>query len=95
MMPAVALHGGTGREPVTFADSATVRFDRVNDAQLDRYLDTDQWRGKAGGYNLYDRQAEGWPISVTGDPTTVVGLPMAKLRPVLAKHGVSPVSTHA
>lgn len=67
----------------SFSDTATVHFGRVNDERLDAYVATDDWRGKAGGYNLFDRQNAGWPIKVVGDPTTVVGLPMARLIPIL------------
>jgi len=69
----------------TFADAATVRFGAVTDAQIEAYLNTGAWADKAGGYNLFDRQAEGWPITVIGDPTTVVGLPMRRLTPLLAE----------
>lgn len=67
----------------SFADTATVRFGSISSEQLEDYLATDDWRGKAGGYNLFDRQAAGWPIEVDGDPTTVVGLPMRRLVPLL------------
>lgn len=67
----------------SFTDTAVVRFDVINEEQIDAYLATDGWRGKAGGYNLFDRQAAGWPIEVEGDPTTVVGLPMRRLVPLL------------
>lgn len=79
------LHVGEDCEQhmVSFADTATVRFGSVTDEQLDAYLATDDWQGKAGGYNLFDRQAAGWPIKVAGDPTTVVGLPMERLMPML------------
>lgn len=68
----------------SFADTATVWFGPITDAQLHEYLATGDWRGKAGGYNLFDRQAGGWPIRVEGDPATVVGLPMRRLMPVLS-----------
>ena len=67
----------------SFADAAVVRFGPVSDEQLGAYLATEDWQGKAGGYNLFDRQAAGWPIEVAGDPTTVVGLPMRRLAGVL------------
>ena len=73
----------TGGGLESFADAATVRFGSITDAQLDDYLSTDDWRGKAGGYNLFDRQAAGWPIEVIGAPTTLVGLPMARLAGLL------------
>jgi septum formation protein len=66
-----------------FADTAVVRFGAIDDAELEAYVLTDDWQGKAGGYNLFDRQAAGWPIKVEGDPTTVVGLPMRRLVPML------------
>lgn len=72
----------------TFADTAVVTFGDVPDDELARYLDTGGWQGKAGGYNLFDREDAGWPITVEGDPTTVVGLPMAKLVAALAGYGI-------
>lgn len=70
-----ALHG--------FADRAWVGFGSIPPEAIKRYLDLDQWQGKAGGYNLFDRQAAGWPITVEGDATTVVGLPMNQLIKIL------------
>ena len=70
-------------EMQAFADTATVTFGSIRDEQLDAYLRSDDWQGKAGGYNLFDRQDAGWPIAVVGDETTVVGLPMARLVPRL------------
>eukprot|EP00752_Nemacystus_decipiens_P014062 g12498.t1 len=70
------VSGERAEEVESFADTATVTFGQVADEQLAAYLATDDWQGKAGGYNLFDRQAAGWPIEVSGDPTTVVGLPM-------------------
>ena len=78
------LRGGVTLE--RFADVATVTWGAVDSATLEAYTVGGAWRGKAGGYNLYDRQAAGWPITVTGDPTTVVGLPMQRLAPLLVEH---------
>lgn len=61
------------------ADAATVRMGRLSPAQVDEYVKSGLWSGKAGGYNLEERVAAGWPIEVAGDPTTVVGLPMKLL----------------
>ncbi len=78
-----------GGQVVTLADSAEVVFGPLEKQQIDDYLAGGQWHGKAGGYNLFERQAAGWPISVQGDPTTVVGLPMQKLTVALARWGIS------
>ena len=77
----VALVHVDGRLVEAMADEARVTFGHLNDAQIQTYLQSEAWRGKAGGYNLTDRQAAGWPVSVhpRDDPTTVVGLPMRKL----------------
>ena len=88
----VALIDGVGRA-ASFADTATVRFGVLSDGQIEAYLDTGQWRDKAGGYNLFDRTGDDWPITVTGDPTTVVGLPMRRVTAELAKFGVRPEHT--
>lgn len=70
----------------TFADTVPVTFAALDDGVLDAYLASDAWRGKAGGYNLFDRQHAGWAITIPAeaDPTTVVGLPMRKLLARLA-----------
>ncbi|MFI4860546.1 MAG: Maf family protein [Phycisphaerales bacterium JB063] len=78
----------------SLADTTIVTLGHIPDADLDRYLDTGDWQGKAGGYNLFDRQQAGWPITVEGDPTTVVGLPMRKLTAALAQLAIHPPSAH-
>lgn len=66
-----------------FSDSACVQMGDLSDDMIDAYLETDLWKGKAGGYNLFEREKTGWPLKWTGDETTVVGLPMRRLRPML------------
>ncbi len=90
----VALRGSDG-QITTFADTATATFGLLSDQEIETYLNADQWRDKAGGYNLFDRQAAGWPITVAGDPTTVVGLPMQKLNAILPTFGVQPRAGHS
>lgn len=61
------------------ADVAQVTFGALDGQAVDAYTATGQWQGKAGGYNLSERLADGWPIVVSGDPSTVVGLPAQRL----------------
>jgi len=68
-----------------FADRARVRLGSLSDEQVRAYIDSGQWQGKAGGYNLRERMVAGWPLSFQGDETTVMGLPMLALRRELAK----------
>ena len=62
-----------------FADFATVTVGDVPDDTLAAYIASNQWSGKAGGYNLFERIAAGWPITWQGDATTIVGLPITAL----------------
>ena len=85
-----ACASDSGRQTECFADAALVELGPVTECQLADYLATGQWSGKAGGYNLFERQASGWPIRVDGDPTTVVGLPMVKLARHLDRRSIVP-----
>lgn len=64
-------------------DRARVHVGAVGDDAVGAYLESGDWRGKAGGYNLSERIAAGWPIRCSGDPATVMGLPMQRLGPML------------
>jgi septum formation protein len=66
-------------------DAAIVRLGELSDHQIETYLASEEWRGKAGAYNLSERIAAGWPISCIGDPTTVMGLPMQRLQEWLGR----------
>jgi septum formation protein len=75
----VALIDPASGRRTFFVDRATVRVGHLSDCMIAAYLATDAWRGKAGGYNLRERLDDGWPLSCSGDPTTVLGLPMGVL----------------
>lgn len=64
-------------------DIATIVIGAIGDAELDRFVEAGLWRGKAGGYNLPEVVALGWPVRCEGDPQTVVGLPVRRLAPLL------------
>ncbi|NOG53936.1 MAG: Maf family protein [Planctomycetes bacterium] len=60
-------------------DSAAVRVGHLTTSQIDDYIATRKWQGKAGAYNLSERIDAGWPITFEGDPATIMGLPMQML----------------
>lgn len=68
----------TGRREL-FSDRAEVTVGALDPDSVRDYLDSNEWRGKAGAYNLAERLAAGWPITIDGDPGTVMGLPMRLL----------------
>lgn len=77
---------GPAGEPIRrllLTDSARVRVGRLGPERIEPYIQSGQWRGKAGAYNLSERMADGWPITFDGDPGTIMGLPMRSLAPRL------------
>ena len=62
-------------------DTTTLFMEEVSDQQLENYLDTKKWEGKAGAFGYQD----GWDwLHVTkGSETNVVGLPMELLGDML------------
>ena len=85
---------GQGRR-VVFAQSAKVCVGALGSERIDPYIASGQWRGKAGAYNLLERIDEGWPITYEGDPSTIMGLPMEKLIPLLERYGVRRTSARS
>ncbi len=81
------------RRRLLIVDVARVRVGEIGQDRIETYLASGDWSGKAGAYNLDERVADGWPIEHQGDASTVMGLPMRRLLPVLAEFGVIPAGT--
>jgi septum formation protein len=94
VLTGVALIDSDTRGRVLFTDRAVVRIGSLG-ALVAEYVAMGGWRGKAGAYNLADRTEAGWPIECTGDPTTVMGLPMRALLPRLTALGLMPAEEAA
>jgi len=81
---AILIPGRNGRaRRRLMSDGAGVRVGRIGPDRIRAYLDSQDWRGKAGAYNLSERIEDGWPVSCEGDPASVMGLPMRRLAPML------------
>lgn len=76
-----------GEARTIFVDRARVRWGRVSEIEIEGYLRSGSWRGKAGAYNLRERLGAGWPIAFAGDPATIMGLPMRRLGRALGAFG--------
>jgi septum formation protein len=70
-------------EPLVRVAVTTLRMDPLSDAQLDEYLASGQWEGKAGAFGYQDRL--GWVHIVEGSESNVVGLPMETLAEMLSQ----------
>lgn len=73
--------GEAGRPDVRLAVSE-LTMDRLADEQLDDYLASGLWKGKAGAFGYQDRP--GWLHLASGSASNVVGLPMELLQEMLA-----------
>lgn len=82
----VALLGPDARS--IFVDTTRVSVGEIPPDTIERYIASGEWRGKAGAYNYADRLEAGWPLACEGDPTTIMGLPMDRLKPILASEGI-------
>lgn len=89
VLTGVAMVDREGHLRDLFIDRATVRVGDLPDDSIERYLDSGDWHGKAGAYNLFERLEAGWPIEYSGDGTTIVGLPMRALGDRLKAAGLS------
>jgi septum formation protein len=68
-----------------------VRFKRLHDDDLARYLASGEWQGKAGGYAIQGRAA-GFIPWIGGSYSNVVGLPLTETLGLLASVGYLPGS---
>lgn len=62
-------------------------MDQISDAELDDYLASGLWLGKAGAFGYQDRV--GWLHITRGSESNVVGLPMEVTAELLSSVGVS------
>jgi septum formation protein len=85
----VAIYRQTSGRSQVFHDVSRVRFRRLSDAAIESYLSKVRPLDKAGAYAAQGSGAE-IIAKIDGSFTNVVGLPMEKTVPVLAKFGVRP-----
>jgi septum formation protein len=79
---AIAL-ARAGEVVATAVETTRVTFKASDDATLDGYVATGEWEGRAGGYAI---QGEGGRLveRIDGDYLNVVGLPLERLKILLA-----------
>ncbi len=87
VMTAIVVVGADGQR--SRVEEATVEVRALSDAALGWYLDTGEWRERAGGYAI---QGAGAVIvsGITGDPATVIGLPVGAVAELLGELGLGP-----
>jgi septum formation protein len=81
----VEFAAGHESQPLVQVAVTRLRMDVLSDQQLDEYLSSGQWEGKAGAFGYQDRL--GWVHVIEGSDSNVVGLPMELLAQMLAALG--------
>ena len=76
--------GGAARRRLV---TTVVRFKRLTRREIEDYLASDEWRGKAGGYAIQGRAAALIP-AIIGSYSNVVGLPLHETATLLRTAGV-------
>ncbi len=66
---------GADTKPRTRLVETVVRFKRLSLRELDAYIESGEWRGKAGGYAIQGRAAA-FVTFISGSYSNVVGLPL-------------------
>jgi septum formation protein len=68
---------GPNDAPQTHLAVTELRMDPISTADLDDYLASGLWQGKAGAFGYQDRH--GWLSILQGSESNVIGLPMELL----------------
>jgi septum formation protein len=82
---AVALANADGRIRSKLVETR-VRFKRLSRQEIDDYIASGEWRGKAGGYAIQGL-AGSFIVKLVGSYTAVVGLPLAETAGLLSSAG--------
>ncbi len=85
VLTAIVLAAPDGRITERVVESA-VTFNRLTDAQIDRYVATREGEGKAGGYAI-NGHAASFIRFLSGSYSAVVGLPLFETAQLLRGHG--------
>lgn len=86
VMTAVAL--GTPDRQSERLVSSIVRFRPLSRTDIETYLSSGEWQGKAGGYAIQGRAAAFVPW-IQGSFTAIVGLPLAETAALLTSAGIA------
>ena len=84
VITAVAVRRGA--RVLTQTSESVVKMKRLSDAELNAYLSSGEWQGKAGGYGIQGL-AGGFIPWISGSFTGIMGLPVAETAAMLTAVG--------
>lgn len=86
VMTAVSVIDAEGKQKTRLV-SSVVKFKRLSDPEIAAYIDSREWKGKAGGYAIQGRAATLIPF-VSGSYSNIVGLPLYEAAAMLKDAGL-------
>jgi len=70
---------------IKYCEKASVRMKKLRELEIENYLKTGEWKGRAGCYDVSGKGK--WLMaSMKGEKKTVIGLPLKRLKRVLAPY---------
>jgi septum formation protein len=87
----IAIHCPARKIELGAAVMSAVRMRVLTPAEMEDYISTDRWQGKAGGYGIQD--ADPIVTCIGGSISNVIGLPMTQTRELLQQAGILPAAT--
>jgi septum formation protein len=72
---------------------STVQMRQLSTQEIEDYVQSEAWRGKAGGYGIQDRDP--FVTRMSGSLTNIVGLPMDETAELLEDAGISAATRRA
>ena len=88
---AVKHPGGGGLHSTRVISAVNMRA--LTPEEIETYLVTGDWQGKAGGYGIQD--PDPFVTRIQGSYTNIVGLPMEEARALLSDAGINPRLPHS
>jgi septum formation protein len=89
----VCLWNVADEEPLVRVDITTLRMDLLSEGEVEAYIESGGWEGKAGAFGYQDEL--GWVHVVEGSESNVVGLPMELLAQMLKEVGARNNESHS
>lgn len=78
LITGLAITKSTDKKVFTDYDTTKVMFLSLSEKEIWDYIETGEWKGRAGAYSLKDK-ASLFIKSINGSPSNVIGLPLQKV----------------
>jgi septum formation protein len=82
----LALYSGKTKNTITIVNQTTVRFRKLEEDEMQWYLDSGEWQGVAAGYRIQGK-ASFFIDRIEGQYHSVVGLPISDFYGILRSAG--------